>query len=54
MTSSPSSANNIQSWYNLDELKFKNRKCMKYGKRVAVRIKKKASKKELFYRCNDK
>ena len=38
MTSSPSSANSIQSWYNLDELKFKNRKCMKYGKRVAIKI----------------
>jgi len=49
MTSSPSSANSIQSWYNLDELKFKNRKCMKYRKRVAIKILKiKASKKGYF------
>ena len=49
MTSSPSSANSIQSWYNFDELKFKNRKCMKYRKRVAIKILKiKASKKGYF------
>jgi len=55
MASSSSSTNNIQSWYNMDELKSKNIKCMKCGKRVAVRISEaKASKHKLFYRCNNK
>jgi hypothetical protein len=40
MTSSASSVNNIQSWYNLDGLKFKNKKYMKCKKRAAVKISK--------------
>jgi len=49
IASSTSSANNIQSYYNLDRLKFKNKKYIKYGKRIAVRITKtKASKNKLF------
>ena len=49
MASSTSNANNIQSYYNLDRLKFKNRKYIKCGKIVAVRIAEtKANKNKLF------
>jgi predicted RNA-binding Zn-ribbon protein involved in translation (DUF1610 family) len=55
MESSSSSTNNIQSWYNMDELKSKNIKCMKCGKRAVVRISKaKASKNKLLYICDNK
>jgi hypothetical protein len=49
MALSTSTANNIQSYCNLDRLKFKNRKYIKYGKIVAVRIAEtKVSKNKLF------
>ena len=55
MSSYSSNVNSLQTCNNLDVLKFKNRKCMKYEKRVTIRISKtKASKIKLFYICDDR
>jgi ribosomal protein L32 len=44
-----SNANSLQTCNNLDVLKFKNRNCMKYGKRVTIRIYKKKQVKSSFF-----
>jgi hypothetical protein len=56
MSSYSSNVNNsLQTWNNLDGLKFKNRKYTKCGKKAVVRISESdANKHKLLYRCDDK
>ena len=55
MSSYSSNTNSLHTCNNLNRLKFKNRKCMKYEKRVVVMISKtNASKNKFFYKYDDR